>query len=105
VFRNLPDAIHRQPRSREHLLTIEVLSKSTARRDRTIKRAFYARIGVHEYGIVDQAARRVERWRAGAAEAELESGTLTWRPVGAARALLIDLPALFDAIPEPYRTP
>ena len=47
----------------------------------------------------------MERWHAGAAEAELESGTLAWRPVGAARALLIDLPALFDAIPEPYRTP
>jgi Uma2 family endonuclease len=83
------------------LLVVEVLSKSTARRDRTIKREFYARIGVHEYWIVDQAARRVERWRAGAAEAELESGALAWRPVGAARALLIDLPALSDAIPEP----
>ena len=47
----------------------------------------------------------MERWRAGAIEAELESGTLTWQPIGATRPLLIDLPALLDAIPEGYRTP
>ncbi len=105
VFRDSASAANGRIPGSDLLLVVEVLSKSTARRDRTIKRAFYARIGVHEYWIVDQAARRVERWRAGAAEAELESGTLAWRPVGAARALLIDLPALFDAIPEPYRTP
>ena len=87
------------------LLVVEVLSKRTAKRDRTLKRAFYARIGVHEYWIVDQAARRVERWRTGAAAVELERGNITWHPSGATRPLVIDLPALFDSIPEPYRTP
>lgn len=70
-----------------------------------VKRAFYARIGVHEHWIVDQAARRVERWRAGATEAVLETGVLTWHPEGVVRPLALDLPLLFDAIPEPYRTP
>ena len=105
VFRDTPSAAKGRIHGPDLLLVVEVLSKSTAKRDRTIKRAFYARIGVHEYWIVDQAARQVERWRAGATEAELESGKLTWQPIGATRPLLIDLPALFDAIPEGYRTP
>ena len=105
VFRDLQKTGRGEHAARELFLVVEVLSKSTARRDRTIKRDFYARIGVHEYWIVDQAARQVERWRAGATAAELENGTLTWQPPGAPRPLLIDLPALFDAIPEGYRTP
>ena len=105
AFRDSASAAKGRIHGSDLLLVVEVLSKSTARRERTIKRAFYARIGVHEYWIVDQAARHVERWRAGAAEAEIESGTLSWRPVGAPRALLVDLPALFDAIPERYRAP
>lgn len=105
VFRDSSSAAKGRIHGSDLLLVVEVLSQRTARRDRTIKRAFYARIGVHEYWIVDQAARRVERWRAGAADAEIESGTLAWRPPDATRPLVIDLPALFDAIPERYRTP
>jgi Uma2 family endonuclease len=105
AFRITPEAAKGRIRGRDLLLVVEVLSRGTKKRDRTIKRAFYARIGVHEYWIVDQAARRVERWRAGATEAVLEAGVLIWQPEGAARPLALDLPALFNAIPEPFRTP
>lgn len=43
-------------------LVIEILSPSTAARDRTIKRKLYARQGVTEYWIVDPASRTVEVW-------------------------------------------
>ena len=47
----------------ELLLAVEVLSPSTARYDRTLKRWRYQRAGVPEYWIVDLDARLVERWR------------------------------------------
>ncbi len=41
-------------------LVIEILSPSTAERDRTFKRSLYARHGVQEYWLVDPNAGRVE---------------------------------------------
>ena len=41
-------------------LVIEVLSPSTAHRDRTFKRALYARHGVREFWLVDTDAQTVE---------------------------------------------
>ena len=40
-------------------LVVEILSPSTAERDRTFKRSLYARHGVSDYWIVDTAARNV----------------------------------------------
>lgn len=53
-------------------LVIEILSPSTAKRDRTVKRRLYDRQGVAEYWIVDPDARQIEIWRfaAGAVEPE-----------------------------------
>ena len=53
-------------------LVIEILSPSTARRDRTVKRRLYERQGVAEYWIVDIDAGQVEVWRfaVGMTEAE-----------------------------------
>ena len=83
------------------ILAIEVLSPSTARTDRGRKREFSHRAGVHEYWIVDHAARVVERWRPTDSRPEILSGTLTWHPEGATASLEIDLPALFrDALGE-----
>lgn len=45
------------------LLVIEVLSPSTARYDRQLKRRRYQRAGVPEYWVVDLEARLIERWR------------------------------------------
>ena len=40
-------------------LVVEILSPSTAARDRTVKRALYARHGVNEYWLVDADARTI----------------------------------------------
>ena len=77
------------------LLVIEILSPSTARVDRTIKRRRYQREGVPEYWIVDGDALIVERWRAKDERPEIISDRLDWQPDAAFPALVIDLPALF----------
>ena len=41
-------------------LVIEILSEQTAKRDRTYKKALYARYGVKEYWLVDPATKTVE---------------------------------------------
>ena len=46
-------------------LVIEILSASTAGRDRGIKRDLYERHGVAEYWIVDPEGEAVEAWRFG----------------------------------------
>jgi Uma2 family endonuclease len=43
-------------------LVVEVLSPSTAARDRGVKMRLYERNGVGEYWIADAQARRIERW-------------------------------------------
>ncbi len=76
------------------LLVVEVLSPSTARHDRVMKRARYQRYGV-EYWIVDLDARLVERWTPGVPRPEILTGTLTWQAGETAVALRTDLDALF----------
>ena len=41
-------------------LVVEILSEATADRDRTYKRALYARYGVKEYWLVDPSAKTIE---------------------------------------------
>ena len=83
------------------LLAVEVLSPSTARADRIIKRRRYQRAGVPEYWVVDLDARLIERWRPGDERPELLSDTLFWQPDPAQPALNLDLAALFaDTAPQ-----
>ena len=77
------------------VLAIEVLSPSTARYDKGLKRRFYQRNGVAEYWIIDLDAQVVERWRADDDRPEVLVEELLWSPEGAPEALRIDLPALF----------
>ena len=80
----------------ESLLIIEVLSPSTARLDRRVKRDRHQREGVPEYWIVDVDARLIERCRPSDVRPEVISGTIEWRPIGALKPLLIDLEDLFS---------
>jgi Uma2 family endonuclease len=77
------------------ILVVEVLSPSTARYDRGLKRRFYLRAGVPEFWIVDVDARMVERWRPGDERPEIVDGELRWHPPDDAPAFSIDLPRLF----------
>lgn len=79
------------------LLAVEVLSPSTAARDRTLKRRLYQE-HADEYWIVDLDARRVERWRPEDSRPEVLDVVLEWRPAGAGRALVLDLPEFFGEV-------
>ena len=97
-----PDVfVGRQPRPRDWsdfrrlLLAVEVLSPSTARADRTVKRSLFQRTGVPEYWIVDLDARLVERWRPGDERPEVLTESLDWQPDAAHMPFVIDLPSFF----------
>ncbi|HSU97576.1 MAG TPA: Uma2 family endonuclease [Gemmatimonadaceae bacterium] len=77
------------------LVAIEILSPSTSRVDRTVKRRRYQREGVPEYLIVDGDAHVVERWRPADERPEIISERLEWQPDPSLLPLVIDLPLLF----------
>lgn len=79
------------------LLAIEVLSPSTARADRTVKRRLYQRAGV-EYWIVDLEARLLERWRPGDDRPEILTEHIEWLPEPGIVPLTIDLEAFFARV-------
>ncbi len=83
---------------RRLLLAVEVLSPSTARADRTVKRLLFQRTGVAEYWIVDPDARLIERWRPGDARPEVLTALLRWHPDPAIEPLAIDLPQFFARV-------
>lgn len=79
------------------LLVIEVLSPSTARYDRDLKRRRYQRAGVPEYWIVDADARVIERWRSLDNRPEIVTDGLLWEPDGEP-TLTLDVAAYFAAV-------
>ena len=78
-------------------LAIEVLSPSTARADRLIKRRRFQRAAI-EYWIVDLDARLVERWRPGDERPEVATERLEWQPEPHVPPLALDLVALFREV-------
>ena len=79
-------------------LAVEVLSPSTARADRFVKRRRYQRAGVSEYWIVDLDARLVERWCPGDERPDVLAETLTWHPEPSLPPLSIDLARFFAEV-------
>ncbi len=80
-------------------LVIEILSPSTAARDRTLKKDLYERQGVAVYWLVDPEDESVEVWRfdTGAREPEVHSRALPI-VIGDLDAGEIDLRTIFRAI-------
>ena len=79
------------------MLAVEILSPSSLRNDRVLKRDFYLANNVEEYWIVDVDARVIERWLPTQETPELLRETLMWSPRGG-EPLVIDLQALFARI-------
>jgi Uma2 family endonuclease len=80
------------------VLAVEILSPTTATRDRGAKRRIYQRAGVAQYWIVDLDARLIERWRPGDDRPEVLTDTLRWQPDPAIATLEIDLPQIFATV-------
>jgi Uma2 family endonuclease len=80
------------------LLAAEVLSPSTARADRVVKRNLFREERVPEYWIVDLDARTVERSTPSESRPEVLSEQLTWSPEGVSEPLVIDLPTYFAGV-------
>jgi Uma2 family endonuclease len=89
--------IRRERPVRLMILAVEVLSPRDQSGDRTRKRALYQRT-VPEYWIVDHVARCIELWRPGFIRPAIQREHLEWHPPGAARPLVIDVPAYFARV-------
>jgi Uma2 family endonuclease len=79
------------------LVAIEVLSPSTARYDRGLKRLRYQRARVPEYWIVDLDGRVVERWRPDETRPEVLADRLQWSS-GDGAELDLDLEEFFREV-------
>ncbi len=85
-------------------LVVEILSPSTARRDRGVKLDLYARCGVREYWIVDPEEDVVDVWRFGDSPGhERFSGELPVR-IGTERVGTIDLAEVFSRHLDKWET-
>ncbi|MEJ7809933.1 MAG: Uma2 family endonuclease [Gemmatimonadaceae bacterium] len=79
------------------LLAIEILSPSTARFDRGVKRDYFQRRRVPEYWVIDLDARLIERWRPDGQQPDVARDRLIWQPSSTVAPLDLDVRALFAA--------
>ena len=80
------------------LLTIEVLSPTTARFDRYTKRRLYQEVGIPFYWIVDPDEKLVEVWTPESQFPTVERECVRWKPEGAGQEFVLDLGELFKPI-------
>jgi Uma2 family endonuclease len=81
------------------LLAVEIVSPSSARYDRIVKRRVYQEHGVATYWIVDLDARVVEVWCPDDERPEIVTDVLRWRVGAEAEELAIELAEVF--LPPP----
>ena len=77
------------------LLAVEVVSPSSSRWDRVIKRPRYQRNRVPEYWIVDSGSQTIERWQPDDERPAILADLLHWHPAGAAQPYELDIPSFF----------
>ena len=80
------------------LLVAEVLSPSSTRFDRFVKRRRYQEAGVPVYWIIDGDEGAVEVWTPADAFPVFERERLAWHPAGATRAFTLEIEQLFRAV-------
>lgn len=80
------------------LLVAEVLSPSSARGDRFVKRLRYREAGVPVYWVVDGDERSVEVWTPADDFPAVERERLIWQPAGAPQSFALELQDLFRPV-------
>ena len=85
-------------RCRDLLLVAEVLSPSSIRADRFVKRRRYQEAGVPLYWLVDGEAKQVEVWTPEVHFPTVERDRLRWHPTGAVTGFELALEELFRPI-------
>ncbi|MEO7987872.1 MAG: Uma2 family endonuclease [Gemmatimonadales bacterium] len=85
-------------RMRSLLLVAEVLSPSSTRADRFLKRVRYREAGVPLYWVVDGDDRSVEVWTPPDDFPAIERSLLTWHPAGAREPFRLSLEELFGPV-------
>jgi Uma2 family endonuclease len=80
------------------LLTVEVLSPTTARYDRYTKRRLYQEVGIPCYWVVDPDEKLVEVWTPESLFPTVERERVRWKPEGVEQAFVLDFEELFKPI-------
>ena len=80
------------------LLAVEVVSPSSRRADRVIKRTLYQQHGVRHYWVVDPKAQQIEAWTPESREPVIHRDTITWKPLADQPGCTIAIPPLFAPI-------
>lgn len=97
----LPLVNGRMPLNRDEqlapLFVVEVLSPTTARQDRLVKRERYQRAGITCW-LVDVDSQLVEQWTPDADRPEICAQELRWHPAGASEPLCVNVLALFEQV-------
>jgi Uma2 family endonuclease len=80
------------------ILAVEVLSPSTARLDRVVKRKLYRDEKVSEFWIIDLDARTFERSTPMDSRVDVIDATLEWHPQGASGPFVLDVAEYFTQL-------
>lgn len=80
------------------LIAVEVLSPSSARFDRVIKRQLYQKVGLSEYWLVDPDSQTIERWLPSESRPEILDTLLRWTPDNSNAPFVLDIPGLFREV-------